>query len=214
MKRIFKKKEEKMVVNKKEMEVTLLYIDIEQFKKEIYDDYCVIFPEEERKPLKLIETACLRGYMKIIKIVHDKELVGFMILNKIKENGYAVLDYFAILPQYQGRGFGTISLKDLLEQEKDSAGIFIEIEKIGLGKDETENKLRENRKQFYERLGFHKLDFDLLLFDVVYMPYMFSNLVIHQDIVINEIMEIYEAIAGKERIKKNCKFIKRKEILK
>ena len=37
MKPIFKKKEEKIVENKKEMEVTLLYIDIEQFEKEIYE---------------------------------------------------------------------------------------------------------------------------------------------------------------------------------
>lgn len=196
------------MANKKEMDVSLLYIDIEQFKKEIYDSYLAIFPEEERKPLPLLEKACLQGYMKIIKIVQDNELVGFMILNKIKKNGYAQLDYFAILAKYQNQGFGTVALMALLEQEKNSAGIFIEIEKVGLGKDEAENRLREKRRQFYERLGFQKLDFDLVLFGVIYMPYVFSNFAIEQDAVIQGVLEIYETVAGKERIKQNCKIMK------
>ena len=38
------------------------------------------------------------GYTSIIEILYKNELVGFMILNRIKANGYAVLDYLAILP--------------------------------------------------------------------------------------------------------------------
>lgn len=53
MKRIFKKKEEKIVENKKEMEVTLLYIDIEQFEKEIYE--AITGKERIKKNCKLIK---------------------------------------------------------------------------------------------------------------------------------------------------------------
>lgn len=52
-----------------------------------------------------------------------------MILNRVKANGYAVLDYLAILPQYRNNKIGTKALKILLEQEKQSSGIFVEIEK-------------------------------------------------------------------------------------
>lgn len=79
----------------------------------------------------------------------------------------------------------------------------------GLGKDEEENLLREKRKNFYEKLGFKRLNLDLFLFDVIYTPYLFSNMKDNEDIIIDEILNIYESISGKERIKQNCKIIKK-----
>ncbi len=131
-----------------------------------------------------------------------------MIVNRIKDKGYTILDYLAILPQYQNNGFGTQALKLLIEQEKENSGIFIEIEKVGLGKSEEENIAREKRKNFYEKLGFKKLNCDFLLFNVIYTPYLFSNIQNKEDIIIKEIFNIYEAIAGKQRIQNNCKVIK------
>ena len=131
-----------------------------------------------------------------------------MTLNKIKEKGYEVLDYLAILPKYRNNNFGTQALKILLEQEKQNRGIFIEIEKVGLGKDENENIQRERRKKFYEKLGFRKLNFDLWLFDVIYMTYLFSNYYDDEDIIIDEILNIYKSISGEKRINENCKIIK------
>ena len=132
-----------------------------------------------------------------------------MLLNRVKDKGYAVLDYLAILPQYRNSKFGTTALHILLEQEKESRGIFIEIEKVGLGKDIEENLLREKRRNFYEKIGFKKLNFDLFLFDVIYTPYLFSNIKDNEDMIIDEILNIYEAISGKERIKQNCKILKK-----
>ena len=149
------------------------------------------------------------GYTKIIKILYKSEIVGFMVLNRVKDKGYAVLDYLAILPQYRNNKFGTKALQILLAQERKNSGIFVEIEKIGLGKDTQENLLREKRKNFYEKLGFKKLNFDLFLFDVIYTPYLFSNSRDDEGIIINEILNIYESISGKERIKQNCKIIEK-----
>ncbi len=188
--------------------MNLINININEFEKELYSYYVEIFPEEERKPLKLLQSSYQKGYMKIIKIVNGGSLVGFMILNGVKDKGYVVLDYFAILPLYRDKGFGTKAMELLIEQKKENDGIFVEIEKIGLGKDETENLQREKRQKFYEKLGFQKLNFDLLLFDVLYMPYLFSNNDIDEEIVRKEILNIYEAISGKERIEQNCKIIR------
>ncbi len=190
-------------------DINLKYIDINEFKKEVYTYYLDIFPEDERKPLELIQTSYENGYTKIIKILYKNEMVGFMVLNKVKDKGYAILDYFAILPQYRNRKFGTKALQILLEQERETSGVFIEIEKIGLGKDIEENLLREKRENFYKRLGFKKLNFDLLLFDVIYTPYLFSNTKDNEDKIIDEILNIYESISGKERIKQNCKIIEK-----
>ena len=74
-----------------------------------------------------------------------------MILNKVKDKGYAVLDYLAILPQYRNNKFGTKALQILLEQERENSGIFIEIEKVGLGKEIEDKLLREKRNNFYKK---------------------------------------------------------------
>ena len=184
-------------------------IGIDTFEKDVYLYYLKIFPEDERKPLELLQSSYEKHYTRIIEILYKNEIIGFMILNKVKDKGYAVLDYLAILPQYRNNKFGTKALQILLEQEKENSGIFIEIEKVGLGKDIEENLLREKRKNFYEKVGFKKLNFDLFLFDVVYTPYLFSNRQDDEDMIIDEILNIYEAISGKERIEQNCKIIKK-----
>jgi len=134
-------------------DIKLKDIDIYEFKKEVYSYYLDIFPEDERKPLELLQSSYERHYTKIIEILYKNEIVGFMVLNRVKDKGYAVLDYLAILPQYRNNKLGTKALQMLLEQEKDNRGIFIEIEKVGLGKDAEENLLRANRKNFYEKLS-------------------------------------------------------------
>lgn len=188
-------------------DIKLKDIDIDEFKKEIYQYYLDIFPEDERKSIELIQSSYEKQYTKIIEILHKNEIVGFMLLNRVKDKGYGVLDYLAILPQYRNSKFGTKALKILLEQEKENSGIFIEIEKVGLGKDKEENLLREKRKGFYEKVGFKKLNFDLFLFDVIYTPYLFSNIKNDEDVIINEILNIYESVSGKEIIKQSCKII-------
>lgn len=190
-------------------DIKLKNIDINKFKNEIYRYYLEIFPKEERKPLELIQSSYEKGYTKIIEILYENKITGFMLLNSLKNKGYAILDYLAILPQYRNNKIGTRALKILQEQEKENSGIFVEIEKVGLGRDIGENLLREKRKNFYEKLGFKKLNFDLLLFDVVYTPYLFSNIEDNENVIIDEIFNIYEAISGKERIKQNCKVIKK-----
>ncbi len=184
-------------------------IGIDKFIEDIYSYYLKIFPKDERKPLELLQSSYEKHYTRIIEILYKNEMIGFMILNKVKDKGYAVLDYLAILPQYRNNKFGTKALQILLEQERENSGIFIEIEKVGLGKNIEENLLREKRKNFYEKIGFKKLNFDLFLFDVIYTPYLCSNIKDDESMIIDEILNIYESISGKERIKQNCKIIKK-----
>lgn len=88
-------------------DIKLKDISIDEFEKEVYSYYLQIFPEGERKPLELIQSSCEKKYTKIIEILYKSELVGFMLLNRVKDKGYAVLDYLAILPQYRNSKFGT-----------------------------------------------------------------------------------------------------------
>ena len=110
-------------------DIKLKDIGIDEFKKDVYSYYLEIFPEEERKPIELLQSSYEKEYTTIIEILYKNETAGFMILNRVKDKGYAVLDYLAILPQYRNNKIGTKAIQVLIEQEKESSGIFVEIEK-------------------------------------------------------------------------------------
>jgi len=190
--------------------IKLINTNIDEFKKLIYPEYIKLFPEAERKLYKRIENTFEDGILKIIKIVNNDIFVGFIMTNTIKDNKYLQIDYLAILPQYQDNGYGTQALKILKENSKEYNGIFIEVEKVGLGESAEENKLRQRRVEFYERIGFYKLNYDLDMYNVIYTPYILqtSNNKEDEDKIIKEIFEIYIAILGKQIVDKKFKVIK------
>lgn len=60
------------------------------------------------------------------------------------------LDYFAILPQYQNKGYGTQAIKLLKEQCKNYNGVYVEVERVR--NDNTkEDKIRIKRAKFSRR---------------------------------------------------------------
>jgi len=184
-------------------------VDIKQFKKVIYEEYKSIFPKEERKTYVDLEKSYNNKITDIIEIIQEEQFIGFIITNFLKDNPIVQLDYFAILPEYQHKGYGTNAIKLLKEMYKEYDGIFIEIEKVGNGDTDQENQIRERRANFYENLGFCKMGFDLNLYKVVYSAYILpcSNNVFKDEKVIEDIFEIYNSILGEKRVEKNCRVI-------
>lgn len=144
---------------------------------------------------------CMQKYLSIYK-GREKRMY-------LKNNPIVQLDYFAILPKYQHKGYGTCAIKLLKEMYRSYDGIFIEIEKVGEADTDKENQTRQRRAKFYENLGFSKMGFDLKLYTVIYSTYILpcSKNVFSDKKVIEDIFEIYNAILGEERIRKNCKVI-------
>lgn len=187
-------------------------VDIEEFKKIIYPEYKKIFPREEQKPYQLIKKSVQNNITEIIEILEKDTFIGFLIINTLETTQYAILDYFAILPQYQNKGYGSKAIALL---KKNQVGIIIEIEKCGLGSNEEENKIRVKRANFYERLGFYKMGFDVDLYKTIYSIYLLpyeENKTINENEVIQNMFNIYVAILGENRVKRNCKVIKEKNI--
>ena len=185
----------------------LVKVDIKKFKHIIYPEYVKLFPEVERKSYRRIKKAVKNKISKIIEIVADEQFVGFMIINTLENNPYVQLDYLAILPNHQNKGYGKEAIKLLKKQYENYNGIFIEVEKLGLGKNEEVNRIREKRVSFYENLGFYKMNFELELFTVIYSAYLLPGLETENSDkeIINYILKIYTAILGKNKVKKNCK---------
>ena len=184
-------------------------VGIEEFKDNIYPEYEKLFPELERKSYKRIKKTYNKGIVDIFEISVEEKLVGFIIANHLENNTYIQLDYFAIFEKYQNKGYGSNAIKMLKEVYREYDGIFIEIEKVGLGENETENIIREKRAKFYENLGFNKLDFDLDLFTVIYSAYILpcNKKIFYGESVKKDIFDFYIAILGEIRAKKHCKVI-------
>lgn len=189
-----------------------IFTNMEEFKKIIYPEYLKLFPKLERKTLKDIENSFSKNITKIVKITENDNFIGFIIYNVLEDKKYLQLDYFAILPQYQNKGYGTQALALLKEQSKEYNGIFIEVEKVGLGNNDVENKLRKKIIEFYEKIGFYKLNYDLDLYTVIYSPYILltSDVKESEEKILKDIFEIYIAILGEKRVKDNCKVIENK----
>lgn len=188
----------------------LVNVDIKEFKQTIYKEYENLFPENERKSYRFLKHTYNKGITQIIKILDDNEFVGFMIINKIENVQYLCLDYFAILPQYQNKGYGTQALKLLKEQCKNYNGVYVEIERVR-NDDTQEDKIRTRRAKFYEDIGFYKLSFDLLLFSVEYSLYMLQTSDVKEDEekITKDIFTIYNTIIGEKRVRKNCRIMEK-----
>lgn len=187
----------------------LVEIDVKEFRKNIFKEYTKLFPASERKPYILLEKLYNRGILKILKIADNDTFIGFILANSLNGNRCLQVDYFGIFPKYQNMGYGTKAIELLKESSKDYYGIFIEVEKEGLGKNDEENKLRKRRINFYERLGFCKLNFDMNLYNVIYTPYILQTTdeKENENQILKDIVELYIGMQGEKRFKKYCRII-------
>ena len=144
-------------------------ITIEEFKNNIYDRYTKLFPKDEQREWKKIETTYNNGIEHFYKITVDNEIIGFIILERISNQPYYI-DYFAIYDEYQNKGYGSKSIRYLLDNIINDNGLIAEIETV----DES-NIITKRRLEFYERLGFKYNDSIYLLYNVYYTPITYLN---------------------------------------
>lgn len=177
-----------------------------KFEENVYNYYTDLFPEDERKPLNMLEVLYNNGILKFVEIMDDEINVGFFIYVTIENNPYVWLDYFAIYKEYQNMKYGTKTVKLLKDFFEHYDGVYGEIEKVGYGSTEEENRIREKRVKFYINLAFDILDIDLCLFDVVYSPCVLKikNTNVSDKDILDYGMKIYKAVIGEERYNENC----------
>lgn len=121
-----------------------------QYKWQLYDLYDKSFPEQEKKPLHVMERLAADGKMEMLAMVDEDEFVGLAINLIDTEQGRALLDYYAVSPEKRSGGYGGKGLEMLLERFKGQKYIF-EIEIQDEKADNAED--RKRRKAFYLRNG-------------------------------------------------------------
>ena len=118
--------------------------------KELYkamkELYLEAFPKYERKPFSLMQKTQAKGLVDMWSIMDEDVFVGMAVTMKDKD--LVLLDYFAIKPEFRGKGYGSKVLRMLCEQYEGKR-FFLEIESTKVDSDNKEQRL--NRKAFYLR---------------------------------------------------------------
>lgn len=128
--------------------------------RQLYDSS---FPPEERMPFDMLLKKTQVGNMRLYSVeTSEGEFVGLATVTLCLDDA-AVLSYFAIVPERQGRGYGSECIRSLIKKYPDRS-IVIDIEDDQALADNTEQRIR--RKAFYERLGFKVMPYRLKIFGV------------------------------------------------
>lgn len=121
------------------------------------------FPPDERMPFERVLQKRDAGVMRLLSVESENgEFLGFANITLCLDDVLA-LNYFAILPEKQGRGYGTDVIKELKKRYPDRS-IVIDIEDDNVECDNAEQ--RKRRRCFYERLGFFAMPYRLSIFGV------------------------------------------------
>lgn len=187
--------------------IILKEIDDKEFERDVYKYYVELFAEDERQPLELLKKLFEEGNLKFVKIMDNEVNVGFFIYVTTRDNPYVWLSYFAIYKEFQNKKYGMNATKRFKNFFSNYDGIYGEIEKLGLGENEEENRIREKRFNFWYNLGFELLNIDSLLYGVVYSSCALKlkeNVKTSNREILDYGFKLYEAVMGKESVKKNC----------
>ena len=120
------------------------------------------FPPDERMPFERVLQKRDAGVMRLLSVEsEDGEFLGFANITLCLD--VLALNYFAILPEKQGRGYGT-QVIIALKKRYPERSIVIDIEDDGVECDNLAQ--RKRRRAFYERLGFSAMPYRLSIFGV------------------------------------------------
>lgn len=137
-----------------------VFKDGKKYKEKVYELYQDAFPEEEKKPVGMLEELAKRGMLEILAVVDDEGAERFvgLAINMTEpsskapegEKETALLDYFAISPDVRGGGYGSKALKLLLERFSGKTYIF----EVEMRDEAAPNAAeRQRRVAFYLRGG-------------------------------------------------------------
>ncbi|NLL80210.1 MAG: hypothetical protein GX234_10600 [Clostridiales bacterium] len=138
----------------------------------IYEIYGTqFFPADELKPSAAIKRLYEQGTYRGFGLYHtapDRYLAGYALFVCSPALSGALLDYYAVLPQYRNDGIGGLGLSLLQKQFTDTSGIYIESENPAYAHTDAEREIQNRRIGFYERNGAKKTGAKSRLFGVSY----------------------------------------------
>ena len=138
----------------------------EELRRAYERDLCAAFPENELRPLSVLERLCDEGVYEPLAFFEKDVPVAYAFLWK-DADGFLLFDYLAVSESRRGSGLGTELLLSVLDRFGSAPAVFGEVEGP-LGKDAAQDALICRRLAFYERNGIVKQGYDCGLFGVYY----------------------------------------------
>ena len=124
------------------------------------------FPPSELKSLSAILNMHRRGLYDVLGAYENGVFVGYALLYCPRDERLALLDYFAVEPEWRRQGFGKAILKLLRTHYASSIDVLlIECERPKSAPDELEAR---KRIRFYTQAGARLTSVRIWLFDVEY----------------------------------------------
>lgn len=127
--------------------------------QQVYADMLTQFPPSEMKTkaafLKLLDN---KNYDLGVVRNDENQMVSYFLCYRIDSLKMVLLDHFAVVRQYHGKGIGSVVLKLIREHYCTFKGLILEVENPN---PEDLNTIR--RIKFYQRLGAYKLNMKYLI---------------------------------------------------
>ncbi len=123
--------------------------EVEKLYQDFIDPY---FPEDEKKPLAVIERLVATGLYQILYVEKEGDICGAAFLTTYPGGRIYLLDYLAVREDVRSKGYGGELLRACLNATE-GLPVLIETESLESAPDEEELAVRKRRNQFYQRNG-------------------------------------------------------------
>ena len=127
------------------------------------------FPQDELKPLAMIEKALARGEYVCYGAVSEEDILAYSYFVKLKQNEkpYALFDYYAVRQDIRGQGVGSQFIQALIAgplREMDC--VLLEVDDPVCAQTQEEAEIRNRRLAFYLRNGLRDADVKATVYGV------------------------------------------------
>lgn len=141
--------------------------DIHEVEQIYAEHIAVDFPASERPPLPFFLRMFGQSASSLYLCEKDGTEVAYASFRE--EDGYILLNYFAVHEKQRGTGIGSEFLQEIGRLYANKKSILVEVEHAAHAVDQTDEMVRKKRIAFYERCGYVCMhDFDLVLFGTHY----------------------------------------------
>jgi len=183
-------------------ELTLRRLTMQQ-AEQVYTRYMKQdFPHDELKPFAMIREADARGEYECIGCYDGDALCGYAYLVKLGRE--YLLDYFAVLSDLRGSGYGTRILNLLRQQYAEAEAFLIESENPDFAADADALQERQRRMRFYLHAGCLDTGVTACVFGVEYRVLELPLSGAHsQDAIRAVYMRLYKSFLSTPRYQRN-----------
>ena len=164
--------------------------------RKVYNDHVIFdFPDDERKPLDMIEKLLAENIYQCFGAFEIDICIGYAFF--ALDGDIYLLDYFAVIPEWRDKGIGTLFLKDVVSQIKAKI-LILEIEDFKEFSSSSDVEKCIKRQAFYSQAGCVETHVKTKCFGVTYLILEYPIISAHdkQDIT-NAYKRIYQTLLPK-----------------